>query len=121
VGHTPGRREGEELEGAHSANGTTEEELSGDTATETDRGGHGGGGGGGPHAANGVTEEELSGGDAASVEAAVVAAYPDATIERMETDAEGSAYEAHVTLGDGSKTTIKLDASFAITGTSTTG
>ena len=91
------------------------------TATETGRDDHGGGGGGGPHVANGVTEEELSGDEAASVKAAVVAAYPDATIERMETDAEGSAYEAHVTLGNGSRTTIKLDASFAITATSTTG
>jgi hypothetical protein len=75
----------------------------------------------GAHSANGITEEELSGDTAASVEAAVAAAYPDATIERVETDAEGSAYEAHITLGNGSKTTIKLDASFAITGTSTTG
>jgi uncharacterized membrane protein YkoI len=91
------------------------------TATETGRGDHEGGGGGGPHTANGVTEEELSGDKAASVEAAVVAAYPYATIERMETDAEGSAYEAHITLGNGSKTTVKLDASFAITGTSATG
>lgn len=90
------------------------------TATETGRGDHGGRGGGGPHMANGVTEKELSGDEAASVEAAVVAAYPNATIERMETDAEGSAYEAHITLGNGSKTTVKLDASFAITGASTT-
>ncbi len=94
------------------------------TATQTDEGGpggHGGRGGGGPHSANGITEEELSGDAAASVEAAVKAAYPDATIERMETDAEGSAYEAHVTLADGTRTTVKLDASFAVTGTSETG
>jgi hypothetical protein len=73
------------------------------------------------HSANGITEEQLSGETAASVEAAVTAAYPDATIERVETDAEGAAYEAHVTLADGSEATVKLDASFAITGTSTTG
>ena len=73
----------------------------------------------GPHTADGITEEELTGDTAARVEAAVLAAYPDATIERMETDAEGAAYEAHVILADGSRATITLDASFAITGTET--
>jgi hypothetical protein len=71
----------------------------------------------GPHQANGITEEELTGDTATSVEAAVTAAYPDATIERMETDAEGAAYEAHITQADGSDLTVKLDASFAITET----
>lgn len=71
----------------------------------------------GPHTANGITEEVLTGDTATSVEAAVTAAYPDATIERLETDAEGAAYEAHVTLADGSDATVKLDASFAITET----
>ena len=73
----------------------------------------------GPHTANGITEEVLTGDTASSVEAAVLAAYPDATIERMETDAEGAAYEAHVTLADGSRATVKLDASFTVTGTET--
>ena len=71
----------------------------------------------GPHSANGITEEELTGDTAASVEAAVTAAYPDATIDRMETDAEGAAYEAHITQADGSDATVKLDASFTITET----
>ena len=73
----------------------------------------------GPHTANGITEEVLTGDTATSVQAAVLAAYPDATIERMETDAEGAVYEAHVTLADGSRATVKLDASFAVTGTET--
>jgi hypothetical protein len=73
----------------------------------------------GPHVANGITEEELTGDTASSVEAAVLAAYPDATIERLETDAEGAAYEAHVTLADGSRATVKLDESFAVTATET--
>jgi hypothetical protein len=80
------------------------------TSTET-------GGQGGPHVANGVTEVELTGTDASSVEAAVLAANPGATISRMETDADGSAFEAHVTLADGSDATVKLDASFAVTAT----
>jgi hypothetical protein len=61
----------------------------------------------------------LTGDTASSVEAAVLAAYPDATIERMETDAEGAAYEAHVTLADGSRATVKLDESFTVTATET--
>jgi len=91
------------------------------TATETGREGHGGSGRGGPHSANGVTETELSGDQASSVEAAVVAAYPDATVERIETDSEGAAFEAHITQADGTRTTVELDASFAITGTSEDG
>ncbi len=73
----------------------------------------------GPHTANGITEEVLTGDTASSVQAAVSAAYPDATIERLETDAEGAAYEAHVTLADGSRATIKLDAAFTVTATET--
>jgi hypothetical protein len=71
----------------------------------------------GPHVANGITEAVLTGDTASSVEAAVKAAYPDATIERMETDAEGATYEAHITKADGSDATVKLDASFTITNT----
>jgi hypothetical protein len=71
----------------------------------------------GPHTANGITEEVLTGDTAASVQAAVLAAQPGATIERMETDAEGATYEAHVKLADGSDATVKLDANFAVTGT----
>ncbi|HEY8588035.1 MAG TPA: hypothetical protein VIL55_00650, partial [Naasia sp.] len=73
----------------------------------------------GPHEANGITEEELTGDTAEQVEAAVLAEYPDASIERMETDAEGAAYEAHITQADGSRATVKLDDSFAITGIET--
>ena len=40
---------------------------------------------------------------------------PGATIERAETDAEGAAYQAHVTKADGSEATVKLDASFNVT------
>ncbi|WP_210479237.1 hypothetical protein [Naasia sp. SYSU D00948] len=75
----------------------------------------------GPHEANGITEEELTGDVAEQVEAAVLAEYPDATIERMETDADGAAYEAHITQADGTRATVKLDESFAITGTETGG
>ena len=75
----------------------------------------------GPHTANGITETVLAGDQATSVEAAVTAANPGATIDRMETDADGDTFEAHITLADGSHATVKLDASFAITSTDTNG
>jgi hypothetical protein len=71
----------------------------------------------GQHQANGKTEEILTGDTAAKVESAVKAAQPDATIERMETDADGATYEAHITKADGTHATVLFDASFNITGT----
>ena len=71
----------------------------------------------GPHQANGKTEEILTGDTAAKVEAAVKAAQPGATIERMETDADGATYEAHITKADGTRATVLLDDNFAVTGT----
>lgn len=81
----------------------------------------GGGGQRGPHQANGKTEEVLTGDTAAKVEAAVKAAQPGATIERMETDADGATYEAHITKTDGSEATVLLDANFTVTGTQDAG
>lgn len=71
----------------------------------------------GPHQANGKTEEILTGDTAAKVEAAVKAAQPDATIERMETDADGATYEAHITKADGTHATVLLDGNFTVTST----
>lgn len=68
----------------------------------------------GGHTANDVTETLLTGDDKAKVEAAALAAVPGATIERVETDAEGDVYEAHIVTADGSHVTVKLDASFAV-------
>lgn len=62
--------------------------------------------------ANGITEAALTGDTATQVKAAVDKALPGSTIERMETDAEGAKYEAHVTKSDGSDVTVKLDANF---------
>src|SRR5690242_1544250 len=58
-----------------------------------------------PHQANGKTEEIVTGDTATKVEAAVKAAQPGATIERMETDADGASYEAHITKADGTHAT----------------
>jgi len=88
------------------------------TATETDSGRGGGHGhGGGPHHANGKTETALTGDDATKATPAAQAAVPGATVDRAETDAEGAAYEVHMTNSDGTKVTVKLDSNFNVTGT----
>src|SRR5215213_288568 len=66
----------------------------------------------GPHTANGVTETPLTGDDLTK---ATEGAVDGATVERAETDAEGAAFEVHVTKADGSRATVKLDASFNVT------
>jgi uncharacterized membrane protein YkoI len=71
----------------------------------------------GGHQANGITEQLLTGTTATRVKNAVLAANPGATVNRVETDAEGAVYEAHITKADGSRATVKLDGSFNITAT----
>ena len=71
---------------------------------------------GGHVGANGVKEELLTGDVAEKVKAAALAAVPGGTIERVENDAEGSPYEAHMTKADGTHVTVKVDASFKVTG-----
>ena len=51
--------------------------------------------------------------------AAAQTAVPGGTIQRVENDAEGAVYEAHMTKADGTQVTVKLDANFAVTGTET--
>jgi hypothetical protein len=75
----------------------------------------------GGHQANGVTETLLTGDDASKATAAANAAVPGATIERVETDAEGAAYEAHMVKSDGTHVTVKMDKDFKVTGTETGG
>jgi Spy/CpxP family protein refolding chaperone len=78
--------------------------------------GHGGPGQGGPHVGqNGMTETLLTGDTGDKVKAAALAAVPGATIDRVETDAEGSPYEAHITKADGSRATVKVDGNFSVT------
>ncbi|MDQ0675033.1 putative membrane protein YkoI [Pseudarthrobacter siccitolerans] len=83
------------------------------TATETGgKGGHGHGQGG--------NETELTGDTAAKVQEAVLAANAGASVDRMETEGDGTAvYEAHITKTDGTRATVKLDANFTITATET--
>ena len=56
----------------------------------------------------------LTGDTATQVTSAAQAAVPGATIDRVENDAEGATYEAHVTKSDGSKATVKINADFSV-------
>ena len=86
---------------------------SGSSAPADDqRHGRGGGGAGGQRG----DETVLTGADADRARAAAAAAVPGATIDRVETDADGAVYEAHVTKSDGTKATVKFDKDFNVTG-----
>ena len=69
----------------------------------------------GGHMANGITEQLLTGDTATKVSDAAKAAVPDGTILRVENDAEGSPYEAHMQKADGSEVTVKVDSNFKVT------
>jgi hypothetical protein len=69
----------------------------------------------GGHTANGITEQLLTGDTATQVSDAALAAVPGGTIQRVETDAEGSPYEAHMTKADGTEVTVKFDANYKVT------
>jgi hypothetical protein len=81
------------------------------TAKDPTQGGHVG--------ANGVVEKLLTGTTADKAKAAALAAVPGATIERVENDAEGATYEAHMVKADGTHVTVKMDANFKVTGIET--
>lgn len=60
-------------------------------------------------------ETPLSGDALAKVKAAALAEVPNATIVRVETDADGhAAYEAHVLEGDGTPATVYVDKQFDV-------
>lgn len=67
--------------------------------------------------AHGPGETLLTGTTAAKVKSAALAAVPGATVLRVETDAQGSPYEAHLRKSDGTQVTVKVDASFKVTAT----
>lgn len=61
-------------------------------------------------------EQLLTGDVKTKVEAAVLASYPDATIQRTETDS-GGVYESHIVTADGERLTVLVGEDFAVTGT----
>jgi len=70
------------------------------------------GGKGGP----GNGETPLTGTTADKVNAAALAKYPGATVDRLETDSEG-VYEAHLTTTDGTHIIVAVGTDFTVTGT----
>ena len=66
---------------------------------------------------HGPGETLLTGTTADKVKAAALAAVPNGTIVRVETDSEGSPYEAHIKKADGTYVTVKVDSSFNVTST----
>ncbi|HVT77435.1 MAG TPA: hypothetical protein VHD87_10425 [Acidimicrobiales bacterium] len=69
------------------------------------------------HVANGITETLLTGADAEKATAAALKAVPGGTIQRVETDADGDAYEAHMLDASGNPVTVKFDKDFNVTST----
>jgi hypothetical protein len=63
----------------------------------------------------GPGETLLTGTTAQKVRTAALAAVPGGTILRVETDAQGSPYEAHVRKSDGTEVTVKVDKAFKVT------
>ena len=78
------------------------------------RGHHGGDGD--PSQSQRADEELLTGDTATQVTEAVLAEYPDAEIERVETDS-GGVYEAHIVTTDDERLTVLVGEDFEITGT----
>lgn len=70
-----------------------------------------------PAGARHGNETALTGTTATRVRDAVLAKFPGATIDRLETDADGnSAYEAHVTKADGTHLAVYVNAQFQVAG-----
>ena len=112
---------GAALVGTSSAQTTTTPPAAGTPAAGTPAAGTAPAAGGahdptkGGHMANGITEALLTGDTATKVKAAALAAVPGGTVERVENDAEGSPYEAHMTKADGTHVTVKVGADFKVT------
>jgi hypothetical protein len=65
-------------------------------------------------------EHLLTGPTASKVRAAALAKYPNATVQRVETDSDG-VYEAHIVTASGDQVIVQVGADFAVTGTQTGG
>ena len=64
---------------------------------------------------HGPGETLLTDGAASRVKQAVLDKVSGATVLRVETDAQGSPYEAHLRKSDGSEVTVKVNKQFAVT------
>jgi hypothetical protein len=110
------------LAGTLTAVAADDERSTSDSSTSREEGARGDGHGGGPRGNGDPSqpqrddEELLTGDTATQVTEAALTEYPDATIERVETDSDG-VYEAHLVTADGERVTVELDEDFSITGT----
>ena len=91
--------------GSSSSSSSTTAPTDSGTAPDPSQGGH---------TANGITETVLTGDTATKATAAAQAAVPGGIIDRVENDAEGATYEAHMTKSDGIKVTVKINADFSV-------
>ena len=64
---------------------------------------------------HGPGETLLTDGTLNQVKQAALAKVPGASVIRIETDAQGSPYEAHLTKSDGTGVTVKVDKQFNVT------
>ena len=115
------------LAGTVTAYASTDEPGSAATSSTVQDGGDRGGrghdgprGGGDPSQPQRDDEELLTGETATKVTDAVEAEYPDATIQRVETDSEG-VYEAHIVTADDEELIVQVGEDFTITGTDSHG
>jgi hypothetical protein len=64
---------------------------------------------------HGPGETLLTDGTASKVRQAALDKVPGATVIRVETDSDGSPYEAHLQESDGSEVTVKVDKNYSVT------
>ena len=60
-------------------------------------------------------EKALTGTNLATAKAAALKAVPGGSVYRVETDADGATYEAHMTKANGTLVTVKFDKSLKVT------
>lgn len=68
---------------------------------------------------HGPGETLLTDGTASKVKQAALDKVPGATVIRVETDSDGSPYEAHLRKSDGTEVTVKVDKDYNATGVET--
>jgi len=60
-------------------------------------------------------EKALTRTNLSTAKAAALKAVPGGTVYRVETDADGATYEAHMSKADGTRVTVKFDKNFKVT------
>jgi hypothetical protein len=108
------------LAGTLTANAATDDTSPSSTSSYSQEQGGGHMGNGDPSKPQRSDETLLTGDTASKVTDAVLAKYPDATIQRVETDSDG-VYEGHIVTADGKQTIVQVGEDFSVTGTQSHG